>query len=266
MTSPIATNDYLKIREISLSFGGVAALVDVSFDIDEGQIFSLIGPNGAGKSSLFNCISRLYQPWQGSISFKGTQLLDEPAHAIPGLGIGRTFQNCVLFRGMTVLENIEVGGYAKGVTGFLPALVRSKALRNSERELRARAAELLDYLELGDVYDRPAGSLDFPTQKRVELARALMTEPSLLLLDEPAGGLNTTEVADLMVLLLEMRSKFNLTMLLVEHRMDIVMSLSDQICVIEMGQVIANGSPADVRNDDAVIAAYLGHSRREADA
>jgi branched-chain amino acid transport system ATP-binding protein len=227
----------LSLEHVRRRFGGIVAVDDVSFDVDAGQIVGLIGPNGAGKTTLFNLITRLYKPDAGTIVFAGENLLSAPAHAIVRRGIARTFQNIELFPSMSVLENVLVG---------------------MQRVSESRALELLDYVGLADVAHRSALGLPYAQLKRVEVARALATEPRLLLLDEPASGLSHEEVGQLAAFMRSLREEFELTVLLVEHHMNFVMNVSQTVHVLDFGRLIASGTPDEVRADPAVIEAYLG--------
>ncbi len=253
----------LSVRGVVMRFGGVVALAGVSFDVHRNQICGLIGPNGSGKTTLFNCISGIYRYNDGDIVFDGTSLTGRPRHRMADLGIGRTFQNVALFRALSVRQNILVGAHHLGRTGFVANALRLPAVRVEEAAIAAPLDELLELLDLADVADTPAGSLPFPTQKRVEMARALIGRPKLLLLDEPAGGLNHAEVDELAKLLQRIRGPFNLTILLVEHHMSLVMRVSEQVVALEFGRKIADGTPDEVRREPEVIRAYLGETEEE---
>jgi len=248
----------LEVRDLGLHFGGVAALDGVSFHVAAGEICGLIGPNGAGKTTLFNCLSRLYTGHAGEIRFDGQLLNGLPRHRMAGLGMGRTFQNLALFRTLSVRQNIAVGTACRRRTGWLAHAMRLPAVAREEREQAACVDELVELMQLGEVADLPASELPFGTQKRVELARALAARPRLLLLDEPACGLNHQEVEELGELIRALRRRFALTVLLVEHHMGLVMALSDKIVALNFGRKIAEGPPAEVRRDPALVKAYLG--------
>jgi branched-chain amino acid transport system ATP-binding protein len=241
-----ASQPLLRVQDVAVHFGGIVALDGVSFDVARGQIVGLIGPNGAGKTTLFNCLSRLYPLDRGDIHFQGGSLLDLPVHRIAEAGIGRTFQNLALFRTMSVLDNVMVGRHCRMRGGFFANAVRLPFVRREEEALHAEAMKIISFLELGAVAHARVMDLPFGTQKRVELARALAAKPRLLLLDEPAGGLNHEEVGALAVLMKHVRDVLEVTILLVEHHMSLVMSTSDKVVALNFGRKIAEGTPASM--------------------
>ncbi|TCJ30942.1 ABC transporter ATP-binding protein [Nocardioides jejuensis] len=251
------TDALLAVEQLTLKFGGLVALDDVSFDIKPGEILGLIGPNGAGKTTCFNAITGVYVPTSGRITFNGTSLARKKKHQITRLGIARTFQNIRLFKAMTALENVLVGTDAHKRSGLLNSLFRTPMQRREEDESHTRAMELLRFMGLEKKADELAANLSYGDQRRLEIARAMATSPQLICLDEPAAGFNPAEKKVLMDLIKRVRDQ-GYTVLLIEHDMKLVMGVTDRIVVLEFGRKIAEGTPAEIRDNPAVIAAYLG--------
>ncbi len=255
----------LTVDGLSLAFGGLKVLNDVSFSVPEGSVTAIIGPNGAGKTSMFNCISGFYRPKSGAIRFAGADIghLHPPERA--RLGLARTFQNIALFRGMTVLDNIKLGRHAHMKTSLLDALIYFGRAEREEMALRAEVEEkIIDFLEIDHIRNQPVASLAYGLRKRVELARALAMKPKILMLDEPVAGMNREETEDMARFILDVKAEWGITILMVEHDMGLVMDLSDHVVVLNFGQVIAAGRPAEVTSNEDVIRAYLGSGDVEA--
>ena len=247
----------LAIQSVSKSFGGVQALSDITFDVDPDMVMGLIGPNGAGKTTLFNVITGAYPADTGDIVFDGTRLPGRKIHQVVGLGVARTFQNVELFESMTVLENVMVGCHIRTRSGFWGAMTRLPGVLREEKEIREQSLDLLSFVGLQDEAHRQSGDLPFGWQRLLEIARALASDPKLLLLDEPAAGLNAVETGQLGELLERIRER-GVTLMLVEHDMSLTMKVSDRIVVLDRGRMLAQGTPREVQSDEAVMAAYLG--------
>ncbi len=250
----------LEVSGLCMRFGGLLAVNNVALQVKEKQVVSMIGPNGAGKTTVFNCLTGFYQPTDGNIALNGENIFGLPGHQIARKGVVRTFQNVRLFKDMTAVENLLVAQHRHLNTNFLAGLFNTPAYRQSEREAMEFAAHWLNEVNLTEVANRPAGTLAYGQQRRLEIARCMMTKPSILMLDEPAAGLNPRETDDLKALIGVLRDQHNVTVLLIEHDMKLVMSISDYIYVINQGSPLADGTPEQIRNNPAVIKAYLGEA------
>jgi branched-chain amino acid transport system ATP-binding protein len=259
-TDPVATetDPLLVVRAMSLSFGGVLALLDVSYDVRPGELFAVIGPNGAGKTSIFNCLNAVYRPQRGSARLDGVELLDLNPADTADMGVARTFQNLALFTNLTVIDNLMLGRHHLLRAGPISGPLWVGRARREERAHRRRCAEIADFLNLADYGAMPVGALPYGVQKRIELGRALAMEPRLLLLDEPAAGLNQEETEETARHILQIRRELGIATILIEHHMDLVMDLADRVMVLDFGRVIAIGEPAEIQRDKRVHAVYLG--------
>ena len=248
----------LNVQNISLSFGGVKALSDISFDVREHENRAIIGPNGAGKSSMLNCINGVYTPQQGSITFRGQTFSHMDSHQVAVMGVARTFQNLALFKGMSVLDNIMTGRNLRMKSNLLLQAIRFGPAEREEIEHRRKVEEIIDFLEIQAYRKTPVGQLPYGLQKRVDLGRALALEPQVLLLDEPMAGMNVEEKQDMCRFILDVNDEFGTTVVLIEHDMSVVMDISDRVVVLDYGKKIGDGTPDEVRNNPEVISAYLG--------
>jgi branched-chain amino acid transport system ATP-binding protein len=248
----------LEVKNISLSFGGVKALTDISFDVREHEVRAIIGPNGAGKSSMLNCINGVYQPQQGTISFRGKTFAQMNSRQVAEMGVARTFQNLALFKGMSVIDNIMSGRNLRMKTNLFQQAIRWGATEREEVEHRAAVERIIDFLEIQPFRKTPVGKMPYGLQKRVDLGRALAMQPQLLLLDEPMAGMNVEEKQDMCRFILDVNDEFGTTTVLIEHDMGVVMDISDRVVVLDYGKKIGDGTPDEVRANEDVISAYLG--------
>ncbi|WP_040260944.1 high-affinity branched-chain amino acid ABC transporter ATP-binding protein LivG [Pseudomonas massiliensis] len=254
------SREILQVKDLSMRFGGLLAVNGVALTVKEKQVVSLIGPNGAGKTTVFNCLTGFYRPTGGTIMLDGEQVQGLPGHKIARKGVVRTFQNVRLFKDMTAIENLLIAQHRHLNTNFLAGLFKTPAFRRSEREAMEYAEHWLERVNLRDVANRPAGTLAYGQQRRLEIARCMMTRPRILMLDEPAAGLNPRETEELKALIGVLREQYNATVLLIEHDMKLVMTISDHIVVINQGTPLADGTPEQIRDNPDVIKAYLGEA------
>ena len=248
----------LSVKDLVMRFGGLVAVDQVAFDVQKNEIFSIIGPNGAGKTTVFNCVSGFYKPSEGQIQLFGDNITGKPSHKVAQHGLVRTFQNVRLFKNLTAVENLLVAQHNHMSAGFLSGLLNLPSYKRSEKQALANAVKWLDFMGLREYANREAGNLAYGHQRRLEIARCMITKPKLLLLDEPAAGLNPQEKKDLARLIDQLRKEFDISVLLIEHDMSLIMDISDRIMVMEMGRPLVTGEPEAVRNDPRVIKAYLG--------
>ncbi len=256
-------NTVVSFKNVCMYFGGVKAIDDISFDVEKGRVFGIIGPNGAGKTTVFNVLSGVYKPSGGDILFKGNSINKTMPHIITGSGIARTFQNIRLFEEQTVLDNLKIASFSHVKYGIFDTLISSKRFRQEEQRIDTECLDILKFLELDSLAQQKAGALPYGAQRRVEIARALACKPEVLLLDEPAAGMNPAEIDDLNRLILKIKDHYDLTILVVEHQMRLVMEICDEILVMSFGKKLIIGKPDVVKNDPVVLEAYLGKAIKE---